>query len=122
MMRRRSERGDGNVGCIVWLLILVIVVAIGWKAIPVKLRTSQLYDYMVELSKFSAQAPPDELELRILARARELELPVTKEGVLVQRIGDRIKLEAHYAVPLDYPGYTYQWSFNHVVDRPIFIF
>ena len=121
-MRRRSERGDGNVGCIVWLLVLVLVVAIGWKAIPVKIRTSQLYDYMVELSKFSAQAPPDDLELRILARARELELPVTKEGVLVQRIGDRIKLEAHYAVPLEYPGYTYEWSFDHVVDRPIFIF
>jgi hypothetical protein len=121
-MRRRSERGDGNVGCIVWLLVLLIVVAIGWKAIPVKIRTSQLYDHMVELSKFSAQAPPDELELSILNRARELDLPVAKEGVLVQRIGDRIKLEAHYTVPLHYPGYTYEWNFNHVVDRPIFIF
>ena len=121
-MRRRSERGDGNVGCIVWLLVLVLVVAIGWKAIPVKIRTSQLYDHMVELSKFHAQSPPEELKLSILNRARELELPLTQEEVQVQRIGDRIKLEAHYAVPLDYPGYTYEWSFKHVVDRPIFIF
>ena len=121
-MRRRSERGDGNVGCIVWLLVLVIVVVIGWKAIPVKLRTSQLYDHMVELSKFSPQAPPDDLERSILKRAGELELPLDKEGVVVQRIGDRIKMEARYAVPLHYPGYTYEWEFNHVVDRPIFIF
>ncbi|HEX5761326.1 MAG TPA: hypothetical protein VF121_19240 [Thermoanaerobaculia bacterium] len=122
MPRKSAERGDGNLGCIVWLLVLAVALMIGWEAIPVKIRTAELYDHMVELSKFSASATPEELEHRILERARELELPLDKEGVHVERIGDRIKMEAHYTVPLEYPGYSYQWKFDHVVDRPIFIF
>ncbi|MGH9361532.1 MAG: hypothetical protein ACRD2T_06405 [Thermoanaerobaculia bacterium] len=121
-MPRRSERGDGNVGCFVWLLVLALALLVGWEAIPVKIRTAELYDYMVELTKFAASSNTEELEKRILNRARELDLPLTKEGVHVERIGDRIRMEAHYTVPLDYPGYTYHWNFDHVVDRPIFIF
>ena len=122
MQRNSAERGDGNLGCIIWLLVLALAVMIGWEAIPVKIRTAELYDYMVELSKFSASVHPEELEKRILERARELDLPLAKEGVHAERIGDRIRMEAHYTVPLDYPGYTHQWQFDHVVDRPIFIF
>ena len=39
-----------------------------------------------------------------------------------QRNGDRLRMRATYTVPLEFPGYTYHWNFDHQVDVPIFIF
>jgi hypothetical protein len=121
-MPRRSERGEGNLGCILWLLALALAVMIAWKAVPVKLQSTELYDYMDELAKFSAaQVPPDQLKKRILDRAAQLQIPLTKENVRVQRNGDRIYMEVEYTIPVEFPGYTYQWNFHQKLDRPIFI-
>lgn len=121
-MPRRSERGEGNLGCILWLLALGLAVLIAWKAVPVKLQSTELYDYMDELAKFSAaQVPPDQLKKRILDRAAQLQIPLRKENVRVQRNGDRIYMEVEYTIPVEFPGYTYQWNFHQKLDRPIFI-
>ena len=121
-MPRRSERGEGNLGCILWLLALGLAILIAWKAVPVKLQSTELYDYMDELAKFSAaQMKPDELKKRILDRAAQLQIPLRKEDVRVERNGDRIYMEVEYTIPVEYPGYTYQWNFHHKLDRPIFI-
>jgi hypothetical protein len=122
MGRRAAERGSGNVGCILWLIVLVVGVLIAWKAIPVKIKTAEFYDSIEEMAKFSGSNPPDALKKQILDKANELQLPVDKDHVKVQRIGDRIRMEVDYTVPLDFPGYTYEWHFDHQVDRPIFIF
>ena len=40
----------------------------------------------------------------------------------VEKAGGRIKMEARFTVPLEFPGYVYYWDFDLQVDRPIFIF
>lgn len=121
-MPRRSERGEGNLGCILWLLALGLAILIAWKAVPVKLQSTELYDYMDELAKFSAgTVPPDELRKRILDRAAQLQIPLQKENIRVERNGDRIYMEVDYTIPVEFPGYTYQWNFHQKLDRPIFI-
>jgi hypothetical protein len=122
MPRRRSERGEGNLGCILWLLALGLATLIAWKAVPVKVQSTQLYDYMDELSKFSAaRTPPDQLEKMIIDRAKQLDIALEKKDVKVERNGDNIFMEIEYTVPLEFPGYTYQWHFHQKLDRPIFI-
>jgi hypothetical protein len=122
MRRRTAERGDGNLGCIVWVLLLAIGVLIAWKMIPVKVNSSEMYDYMDELARFSAgKEPPEDIKKKILARASELHLPLQKEDVSVVRDGDRILMSIEYTVPVEFPGYTYNWHFKHELDRPIFI-
>ena len=122
MGRRAAERGSGNLGCILWVIVLLVGILIAYKAIPVKIKSAELYDQMEEMAKFSARNPPEEIKKQILDLGRELELPLEKDNVKVQRIGDRIKMQASYTVPLEFPGYTYEWHFDHQVDRPIFIF
>jgi len=122
MPRRTAERGEGNLGCVVWLLLLGLAVLISWKMIPVKVSSAELSDYMVEVAQFhSARQPPEELKKLILTRAGELNIPLAKENVVVVRNGDRIRMTAEYTIPVDFPGYTYNWHFRHEVDRPIFI-
>jgi len=122
MPRRTAQRGEGNLGCIFWLLALAIAVLISWKLIPVKVNSAELADYMVEVAQFqSANKPPEELKKLIIFRAGELGIPLTKENVSVVKNGDRIRMAVDYTVPVDFPGYTYNWHFHHELDRPIFI-
>lgn len=117
-----GQRGEARLGCILWTLALVVALLIAWKMIPVKLKSVELYDYMIEQAKFGASASPEAIKKGILREARRLDLPLSEKKVKVQRIGDRIRMKVSYTVPVEFPGYTYQWEFNHEVDRPLFIF
>ena len=122
MPRRTAQRGEGNLGCIFWLLALAIAVLISWKLIPVKVNSAELADYMVEVAQYqSANKPPEELKKMLMFRAGELGIPLLKENVSVVKNGDRIRMSVDYTVPVDFPGYTYNWHFRHELDRPIFI-
>jgi hypothetical protein len=122
MPRRRSERGEGNLGCILWLCALGLATLIAWKAVPVKLQSTQLYDFMDEQAKFAAaRSPTDQMVKQIVERARQLDIPLDKQDVKVIRDGDHIFIEVDYTVPVEFPGYTYQWHFHQKIDRPIYI-
>jgi len=120
-MRRETQHGGARIGTVIWLLVFVVLVVVSKEAIPVKIRTSQLEDFMVELAKFSTRESDEKLQIRILEKADELQLPVVKNDVSVRKAGGRIRMRAHYEIPLEFPFYTYVWRFEHNVDRPIFI-
>ena len=120
--RRTAQSGEGNLGCIIWALVLGLAILISWKMIPVKVSSAEMADYMVEVAQFqAAQKTPEEIRKIILLRASELNIPLAKENVTVVRAGDRIRMTVEYTIPVDFPGYTYNWHFRHELDRPIFI-
>jgi hypothetical protein len=118
---RSWQAGQGKVGCLVWLLAVGIAGLIAFKMIPIKVKSSELHDFMVEQARFSGNYPTDAIKKSILSRARELELPLDEDNLKVEKVRERIRMEATYTVPVVFPGYTYQWTFNHYVDRPIFV-
>jgi predicted component of viral defense system (DUF524 family) len=104
------------------VLALGLVILIAWKAVPVKIQSSELYDYMDELAKFrSERTPPEELEKMIMDRAKQLQIPLEKKDVRVERNGDRVFMEVDYTVPVDILGMTYHWHFHQKLDKPIFL-
>jgi hypothetical protein len=120
--RRTAQSGEGNLGCIIWSLVLGLAILISWKMIPVKVSSAEMADYLVEVAQFqSAQKAPEDIKKIILLRASELNIPLAKENVTVVRAGDRIRMTVEYTIPVDFPGYTYNWHFRHEIDRPIFI-
>ena len=122
MPRRTAQRGEGNLGCIMWLLVLAVAVMVSWKMIPVKMSNAELVDYMTEVAQFqSAQKTPEEIKKIILARAFELNIPLTKENITVEKGRDRVRMTVDYVQPVEFPGYTYNWHFRHELDRPVFI-
>ena len=122
MRRRLRARGEGKIGCILWALVFAVVGLVAWKMIPVKIASSQLYDYMEDESKFAAGNTVETMKKRIIEKARELELPLKEENVTVEKPGDNIRMRAVFEVPVEFPGYTYVWKFDHQVYRPIYIF
>ena len=113
-------RGEGRIGCIFWLLVLVVFVAICWKAIPVKIQSAELYDFMEDQARGADRATAEQIKKRVLRRAKDLDLPLEAKNVTVDKTSGRIRIECVYTVPLEFPGYTYNWDFDQVVDRPVF--
>ena len=66
MSRRHAEAGDSKIGCILWSLLLAVGVLAGFKMIPVKVKTSELYDFMVEQAKWAASTSEETLTRRIV--------------------------------------------------------
>jgi hypothetical protein len=121
MARNYSRLGEGKLGCIIWLLALVAVIGIAAKLIPIKIRSAELYDFMEEQAMFAGRRGPDQLKKAILDRAAELDLPLTKKNLEIKRTGGRIRMRAKYVVPVEFPGYTYMWEFEQIIDRPVFV-
>jgi hypothetical protein len=125
MPRRGSERGEGNLGCILWLAVLGLAVLIAVKMVPIKIATSQLNDFMEQQAQVAGGAPPEAIAKNILDKAKELDLPLAKEDVHVEKIGGmvpKIRMRAVFTVPVDFPGHTYLWHFDLQMNRDIYIF
>lgn len=123
MGRIESQRGEGNFGCILWAVVVIVVAHVAWMMVPVKIASAQLADFMEEQAKFAEHRSPERIQKEILRKAQELGLPLDPKKVSAQRRGDQIYMEAEYTVPVTFfGGYTYEWHFVHDIDRPIFIF
>ena len=121
MTRDSRQRGEGRIGCLFWAVVLAIVVLVGIKMVPIKYASAQFFDYMDEQAKFAQRMKPDDMKKSILRKARELDIPIKPKDLNVTKRGDRIKINAYYVVPVEFPGYTYVWEFREEIDEPIFI-
>jgi len=122
MRRSRGIRGNANVGCIVWLVILAFVGYILFKVVPVKIATSEFYDVMQEQAAFGSIKDLKFIEFEILRKAEELKIPVKKDNLKIVRSREMITVEAHYTITIEFfnGAYTYVWKFDPVVQRPLF--
>ena len=120
MLRNRRERGEGQMGCLVGLVLLLIVGLIAYKTIPVKVKAAEMRDAVSDEARSAGTKNDKDISNAIKAKAVSLDLPVTDESIEVNRTNNQIKVEVHYTVPVQFPGYTYQWKFHHKAENPIF--
>lgn len=120
-MNRRWQAGEGRIGFFFWLAVFAAALLVAYRAIPVKIQDAQLVDYTVELAQFRNNQTTERLEADVLQRAKELQIPIDKKNISVEKYKDRIRFKFSYTVPLEFPGYTYNWTFDHEVERPLFV-
>jgi hypothetical protein len=119
-IRNRRERGEGQFGCLVGLVVLAIAVLIAYRMIPVKVKTADLRDTIVHEAKSAGLHGDRHIRQSIDYKAKQLGLPVTEDDVIVNRSQGYIKVEVKYTVPVEFPGYTYHWNFHHKAENPVF--
>jgi hypothetical protein len=118
--RSRAQRGEGQMGCLVGLVFIAIAVFISFKLIPIKVRAAELRQEVVDQAKAAGMRGDDKIMAAILRKAEDNHLPVTVDNVKINRTANTINVDVTYTVPVEFPGYTYQWSFNHHAENPIF--
>ena len=68
-MRSIHRAGEGRIGCVLWLAVLAAFLFICWRAVPVKLASAELYDFMEDQAGVSSRIPAESIQKRILKRA-----------------------------------------------------
>jgi uncharacterized membrane protein len=117
---RRSERGEGRIGCIFGLLFFAAALFIAWKMIPIKVRSAELKQTIVDEAKSAGMRDVARIRRAIMSKAEDLELPLEDKNLTIKKTSSEIKVEARYTVPVDLAGYVYQWKFEHTAQNPIF--
>ena len=120
MLRNRRESGEGQFGCLVGIVILLVAAVLAYKLIPVKIKAADMRDTIVDEAKSAGQYDEGAIRKHILQKAKELEFPVTEENIEISRKSTYVIIDVKYTVPVDLPGYTYNWNFHHHAENPIF--
>ncbi len=112
MKDKRWARGEGRVGCVIWLAIVGLIAYSLFKIVPVKIATSTFEDFLTEEASFGSIKQAKQIENEILAKAKDLEIPVTKENLTITRTREKITIETHYEMTIVFfgGGYTYVWK------------
>lgn len=120
MQRNRRERGEGQFGCLVGLVLLLLAGLVAYRMIPIKVKAAELRDVIVDEAKSAGQHNNQIITKAILAKAEQLDLPVGEDDIKIDRKPEFIKIEVNYVVPVEFPGYTHQWKFRHKTENPVF--
>ncbi len=108
-------------GMLFALAVLAVVVYLGFKVLPVMVHAYSFRDFMEQEARFAALQQKDEtVRKRVLAKARELDLPVNARGIKVKRSRTHFDIQVKYTVPIETPVYTYQWAFEESSRAPLF--
>ena len=123
MPRTRWTRGEGRIGCILWLVVLAAIGHVLYVVVPVKIRASTFYDFMQEEASFASIRPVNQLQKEILLKAKELQIPVNEDNLVIKKTREAIQIEAHYTITVEFfKGLkVYVWKFDPVVVRPLFL-
>lgn len=120
MRRNRRESGEGQIGCLVGVVLLLLAVFVAWKVIPVKVRAADLRQTVIDETKSAGQHTDGQITKYILAKAADVELPVTEDNIKINRRTNDISVDVEYVIPIEFPGYTYQWHIHNHAENPIF--
>ena len=120
MRRNRRESGEGQFGCLVGIILILAAALVAYKMIPIKVKAAELRETIVDEGKSGGQHTDGRITNQILKDAERLELPVKEEDIEIERKAGQIRIDVSYVVPVEFPGYTYMWSFHHRAENPIF--
>jgi len=124
-LSRRNQRGEGKVGCIVSLLIFLVILAAGVKAVPVMWSNSELKDSAKDMASRASIMTPAAIELQLRAKARELEIgeAVAAGAISARKSGDNNQgtctVTLRYKRKIEFYGvYTYDLETDTSVTSP----
>jgi hypothetical protein len=117
----RDERGEGRVGLLISLVVLAIGIFLGVKIIPVRINAYEFGDFIQQECRFAAVRNQDaEVAKRIFAKAAELEIPLKKKDLKIQRTGSEMIISASYVQPIDLKVTVYNYRFQRKERAPLF--
>ena len=122
-MRLRSEKGEGRLSSIIWLLALVGFAWATWHVGPVYFAGYSLVDKMNEMARAAKYNHPDEKILDTLmkeVRERRLDQWIVRSDFKVNTFDNSRRIAVEYDVPIEVlPGWKRNFHFKHEVDQPI---
>ena len=119
---RPDERGNATLKFILVMAILIATAYAGYVYVPVAYNAYRIKDLMqhnVDLA--SAQAlPPSWVQEQLVKNAPEYGLPPNAVISPVQQ-DNRMEVRVQFTRPIEFPGFTYQYEFDHTARSTQFL-
>ena len=112
--KRTSERGEGKFKAILVTAILVFLIFAAVKMVPPYVAEYQLADKMQETARYASvtRSTPDQIKDTIFREMQDLNIPATREELVVTSEGGRVAISLDYKVPIDLLVYKFELHFT----------
>jgi hypothetical protein len=122
MSRRRGQRGDVPVGCLVGLIVLGLAVMVGIKTTPIIINVGEFEKEVALMADRANSRSWDNKRMiqTLVNKAEQLDVPVTPENILIERSQSRFRITVSFVKEIEFPGYTYVWDKKIEEERPFF--
>ncbi len=124
----RHQRGEGKIGCLVSLLVLGVLGAVAFKAVPVYYGNSELIDACDFIASGASRKPLEVIEREVKDKARELgvvEALADKSAIRASKTtsgeAGTCTITLRYKRPIDFYGvYKFTLVTDKRITKPIF--
>ena len=121
-MQRTGERGNANLKFLIVMAILVSTAYAGYLYVPVAFQANAYKDLMQHYADVAASQgyPPSWTGEQLVKSAPEYNVPPDAE-ITPLRQDDRLVVRVYFIRPIEFPGYTYNYEFDHTVKSTAFL-
>jgi hypothetical protein len=119
---RKSERGGARLKYLVVVAIIAIAVYAGYQFIPVAYQSFQFKDLMQhDVDAAVAMGKPAAwVQEQLSKSAPEYGIP-TDLVITAAQQDNRIEVRVQYTQPIEFPGYVYNYEFDHTARSATFL-
>ena len=120
--RRTGERGSANLKFVIVMALLGATAYAAYLYVPVAFQANAYKDLMQHYADVAAAQgfAPSWAGEQLMKSAAEYEVPVNAVITPVQR-ENRIEVRVQYVREIAFPGYTYNYEFDHTVKSTAFL-
>jgi hypothetical protein len=121
-MRRSGERGSASLKFLIAMAIMGATAYAGYLYVPVAFNASTYKDLMQHYADLAATQgyPPSWLGDQLAKNGPEYGVPPDAIITPVQRDG-RVEVRVQYVKVIEFPGYPYDYEFDHTVKSTAFL-
>jgi hypothetical protein len=119
---KATERGSARLKFIIVMAVIGVAAYVGYMFLPVAYQAYLFKDLMQhDVDVASSQGyPPTWVKDQLVKSAPEYGVPPDAVITPTQR-DNRIEVSVQYVIPIEFPGYTYQYNFDHTVKSTAFL-
>jgi hypothetical protein len=121
-MRRSGERGNANLKFLIVITLLGATAYAGYLYVPVAFQAKAYKDLMqhyVDVAAAQGYQPAWASE-QLMKSAAEYDVPANAIITPAQR-DNRVEVRVQFVREIKFPGYTYQYEFDHTVKSTAFL-
>lgn len=121
-MQRSGERGSANLKFLIVMAILIGTAYAGYLYVPVAFQANAYKDLMQHYADVAvAQGyPPSWAGEQLMKSAAEYDVPTNAVITPAQR-DNRVEIRVKFVREIEFPGYTYNYEFDHTVKSTAFL-
>ena len=121
-IQRRTELGEARLKFIVVVLVIALVAYLGYLYVPVAYQAYLFKDLMQHNADVASTQGYDPTWVKNQLTKAAPEYGVPPEAIILPALKDnRMEVTVQFSRPIHFPGYTYDYTFDHTVKSTAFL-